>query len=375
MPPKDDNTAGQAKPEEADTTTTPAPAQKDKTGPSVPTRIFNSSIVPRVDVHPLVLLAVVDHFRRMNAKQAAARRVIGILLGTHLRKGNEVVVDISSCFAVPFDEDAKDPSVYFLDTNYAEEMFRMQRKVMPRIKVVGWYSTGPAIRVNDLDIHLQIVSRFCEDAVYCIVNTDPTVKDVPVLGYRVQEGREGTKTEFRNVPTQLGSVESEEVGIEHLLRDLTDTTITTLSTRVADRLLALNKLDSLLGELAAYLLDVAEDRLPICDDILNSLQELVNVLPLTRQLKGHPAMVVLANDQELATFVASITRCVAAIYDVILNRRKLKQQAVEKQEAAKAAKATKAAENEKDKKAKEDPTNNNNGAKAADNKDKSPSPK
>lgn len=38
--------------------------------------------ITSVNVHPLVLLSIVDHFNRVNLKQRS-KRVVGALLGTH----------------------------------------------------------------------------------------------------------------------------------------------------------------------------------------------------------------------------------------------------------------------------------------------------
>lgn len=54
---------------------------------------------------------------------------------------------------VPFEEDDKDPEIWFLDHSYMENMYRMFKKVNAREKIVGWYSTGPKIREADLDIN------------------------------------------------------------------------------------------------------------------------------------------------------------------------------------------------------------------------------
>jgi 26S proteasome regulatory subunit N8 len=51
-----------------------------------------------------------------------------------------------SSFAVPFEEDRKDPDVWYLDHNYLNTMDTMFRKVDAREYVVGFYSTGPKIR-------------------------------------------------------------------------------------------------------------------------------------------------------------------------------------------------------------------------------------
>lgn len=62
-----------------------------------------------VVVHPLVLLSVVDHYNRV-AKNTN-KRVVGIILG-EISKGR---VDVTNSYAVPFEEDAKSPSIWFLN--------------------------------------------------------------------------------------------------------------------------------------------------------------------------------------------------------------------------------------------------------------------
>ena len=90
-------------------------------GSSEPTTTERKLPFSRVTVHPLTLLSVVDHYNRVN-KDVAPRRVVGILLGS-IAHG---VVDVMSCYAVPFEEDG---SVWFLDHNFHEIMARMCRKV------------------------------------------------------------------------------------------------------------------------------------------------------------------------------------------------------------------------------------------------------
>ena len=76
-----------------------------------------------VTIHPLVLLSAVDHYHRV-AKDTQ-RRVVGVLLGQRMKDK----VDVSNSFAVPFEEDLKNPTVWFLDHNFLETMFWMFKKV------------------------------------------------------------------------------------------------------------------------------------------------------------------------------------------------------------------------------------------------------
>ena len=91
-------------------------------------------------IHPLVLLSVVDHYNRLAS--STSRRVVGILLGSV----SHGVVDCTNSFAVPFEED-KNEGVWFLDSNYLENMFAMFKKVAAKEAIVGFYSTGPKVRM------------------------------------------------------------------------------------------------------------------------------------------------------------------------------------------------------------------------------------
>lgn len=97
---------------------------------------------------------------------------------------------------VPFEEDDKDPSIWFLDHNYHESMFSMFKRIngmswenlyflyfitieysniiehglflfTAKEHVVGWYSTGPKLRENDLDIH-GLFNEYVFDPKTCV---------------------------------------------------------------------------------------------------------------------------------------------------------------------------------------------------------------
>ena len=56
---------------------------------------------------------------------------------------------------------------------------------------------------------------------------------------------DGTPTNktFEHVATEIGAEEAEEVGVEHLLRDVKDTTVGTLSQRITNQLMGLKGLN------------------------------------------------------------------------------------------------------------------------------------
>ena len=69
-----------------------------------------------VIVHPLVLLSVTDHYYRV-AKDTKDKRVVGVILGESFQGR----IDVTNSFAVPYEEDPKDPRVFYLDHDYLEQ--------------------------------------------------------------------------------------------------------------------------------------------------------------------------------------------------------------------------------------------------------------
>uniref|UniRef100_A0A7S2CNX3 MPN domain-containing protein n=1 Tax=Haptolina brevifila TaxID=156173 RepID=A0A7S2CNX3_9EUKA len=290
------------------TTTTTEETSSSKAGPSGPCQ----SCV----VHPIVLLSVVDHYNRV-AKDTK-KRVVGMLLGS-VSKG---VVDITNCYAVPFEEDERDLNIWYLDHSFHEQMFGMFKKVNASEKLVGWYSTGPKIKPGDLQID-QLVRRYTPNPVMVIVDVQPKDLGIPTEAYHaVEEIREGQQQQwtFKHVPSEIGAMESEEVGVEHLLRDVRDTTISTLANRVTQKLGALKGLAARLSEVDGYLQNVLSGRLPVSHQIIYQLQDIFNLLPNLNIDDLVKAFAVKTNDMMLAIYLSSVIRAIVALHNLVDNR-------------------------------------------------------
>lgn len=286
--------------------------------------------VKKIIVHPLVLLSVVDHFNRMS-KIGNQKRVVGALLGSRQKNG---VLDVSNSFAVPFDEDDKDKSVWFLDHDYLESMYNMFKKVNAREKIVGWYHTGPKLHQNDVAIN-ELVRRYCTDSVLIIIDAKPKQIGLPTEAYVAYEEvhDDGTPTSktFEHVPTEIGAEEAEEVGVEHLLRDVKDTTVGTLSQRITNQLVGLKGLLGQVRGIRSYLQQVVDGKLPVNHQIIYALQDIFNLLPDITHGDLVKSLYVKTNDQMLVVYLASMIRSVIALHNLIDN--KLSNQEVEKKEA------------------------------------------
>ncbi|KAF2097618.1 Mov34-domain-containing protein [Rhizodiscina lignyota] len=321
------------------------------------------SLVNRnVSVAPLVLLSVADHYGR--SAKGTRKRVVGVLLGQNDGKN----VRVSNSFAVPFEEDEKDPSVWFLDHNYVEGMNDMFKKVNAREKLIGWYHSGPKLRASDLEIN-ELFKRYTPNPLLVIIDVQPKEVGVPTDAYfAVEEIKDdGTTTNktFVHTPSIIEAEEAEEIGVEHLLRDIRDVAVGTLSTRITSQLQSLQGLHLRLRDIGQYLQKVLDGDLPVNHAILGNLQDVFNLLPnLSTPMKpaapsGTPApgqsngvgssgptmakeadnselaraMSVKTNDQLMAIYLSSLIRAITAFHDLIENKIQNRQQQEEKDAA------------------------------------------
>jgi len=281
---------------------------------STQTPILNHNLVV---VHPLVLLSAVDHYSRVTSS-ATNQRVVGVLLGSTY-KGK---VEVTNSYAVPFEEDVKNPAIWFLDHNYHETMWGMMRKVNANEKILGWYSTGPKIRPADLDIH-ELFRRYNNNPIFVIIDVNPTEVGIPTKAYiSKEEVTEENKVEnrFQHIPSIIGALEAEEVGVEHLLRDVKDTNISTLANRINDKLVSLKSLIARLQDMAAYLQNVVSGKLPINNTIMREIQEMFNLVPNLSDSELTKSFMIKTNDNMASLYLASLIRSITAMHDLINNK-------------------------------------------------------
>jgi len=125
---------------------------------------------------------------------------------------------------VPFEEDEKDPSVWFLDHNYVESMNDMFKKVNAREKLIGWYHTGPKLRASDLEIN-ELFKRYTPNPLLVIIDVQPKEVGVPTDAYFAVEEIKDVSwnlwTSFRRLDIgQKGESLTIKLGWNYYFKDL-----------------------------------------------------------------------------------------------------------------------------------------------------------
>ncbi|EMG48035.1 26S proteasome regulatory subunit RPN8 [Candida maltosa Xu316] len=288
-----------------------------------------------VVVSPLVLLSVVDHYNRV-AKDSK-KRVVGVILGDN----STDTIKVTNSYAIPFEEDDKNPSVWFLDHNFIDSMGEMFKKINAKEKLIGWYHSGPKLKPSDLKIN-DVFRRYTPNPLLLIVDVQPREVGIPTDAYFAvddikNDGSAAEKT-FVHVPSVIEAEEAEEIGVEHLLRDIRDQAAGTLSLRVTQTYQSLLGLHQKLREIANYLDKVYQKKLPINHTILGKLQNVFNLLPNLAQPSGTKsilddsssspdksnelatAFTVKTNDELMVIYISTLVRAIISFHDLIENK-------------------------------------------------------
>lgn len=125
---------------------------------------------------------------------------------------------------------------------------------------------------------------------------------------------------FQHIPSEVGAVEAEEVGVEHLLRDIHDPSVSTMGSNVNAKLLALKSLVEHLKEVQAYLNNVCEGKLPINQKIVGQLQDIFNLLPNLNVEEMIRSFAVKTNDMMMVIYLSSLIRSIIALHNLINNK-------------------------------------------------------
>eukprot|EP00127_Corallochytrium_limacisporum_P001194 Clim_evm29s44 gene=Clim_evmTU29s44 len=171
----------------------------------------DSQLYPRVQIHPVVLSSILDHYIR---RQETQNRVIGTILGEVLPTG---VVEVTNCFPVPHNETAEQVSV---DLEFHRTMFDLSTKSNPKEVIVGWYATG-----MDITEHSILINEFyeaeCNRPVHLTVDVTLTNDEMAIKAYcssSIGTPDNSTGTIFIPLSTSLICYDAERVAIDTLQR-------------------------------------------------------------------------------------------------------------------------------------------------------------
>ena len=96
-------------------------------------------------IQPSVVSLILDHYMR---RPSDRDNVVGTLLGSV----DGQIVDISTCFSVPLEQDEEKKDRRVFDQEYNDKMLKFHRKVNPKEDLVGLYFSGTEIDKTALQL-------------------------------------------------------------------------------------------------------------------------------------------------------------------------------------------------------------------------------
>eukprot|EP00866_Antonospora_locustae_P000171 jgi/Antlo1/171/1523 len=244
-----------------------------------------------VVVHPLVLLSILDHYTRVDSP-----RVAGLILGT-----TENGIHVTNSFAVPFEEDEKD-DVWFFDTAFQLNMFDLFKKIHSNERILGWYHSGANLHKSDRDITMSLTS-LVQNPLLLVVDIHAEKGEFPIKVFRAQN------RELVHVNTCIEAEEAEEVGVEHLIRDIKHENYE--KNRVVKE--SLLSYEQSLGVIEDYLENVLKGAMEGNPKILACLQDCLNSIPCLTSCN---------EENRVECYSANLVRSIVAMNDLDINRRK-----------------------------------------------------
>lgn len=168
----------------------------------------------------------------------------------------------------------------------------------------------------------EMFRSYTSDPILVIVDVNPKGElEIPTQAYVSIESKPEessvSRRAFRHVLSEVGAYEAEEVGVEHLLRNVGDTSESSLTDQVRAKVSSLKALRNRLQDIALYVDRVLSGKLPVNHAILYNLQDMFNLMPDLQLNELSAAFTANTNDNQMTIYISSLIRSICALHDLI----------------------------------------------------------
>jgi len=155
-------------------------------------------------------------------------------------------------------------------------MFEMMRKITQKERFIGWYTTGSSFKSHDIQIN-EVFRKYVPQPVFLVVDVEhsdelglPTQAFITHEDVNPQTG--SIHKQFFHIESKVEAFEPEEIGVEHLLREIKEISLNSLSSNIQQKVQTLRGLSGKIQEIVEYLKDVRQGKLPPNNKIIFILQ-------------------------------------------------------------------------------------------------------
>ncbi|KAL0266020.1 UNVERIFIED_CONTAM: hypothetical protein PYX00_011737 [Menopon gallinae] len=258
---------------------------------------YRSKFFTLVKDYKFFLMGKLNMIREIERSFRKSPRVAGLILGSN---GSGSGIHVTNSFAVPFEEDEEN-GVWFFDTAFQLNMFDLFKKIHSNEKILGWYHSGANLHKNDRDITMSLAS-LVQNPLLLVVDIYAEKGGFPVKVFRAQDG------ELVHVNTCIEAEEAEEVGVEHLIRDIKHENYERNKV-IKESLLSY---EQSLGVIESYLENVLSGAVEGNPKILARLQDCLNSIP---------SLMSCNEENRVECYSANLVRSIVAMNDLDMNRK------------------------------------------------------
>jgi 26S proteasome regulatory subunit N8 len=212
-----------------------------------------------------------------------------------------------------------------VDHNYHEAMFAMFKKINIKEKVLGWYVTGSSFKDHDIETN-EIWAQYTKHPVLITIDVRSQKEfELPTKAFfsmRVLNDKGFVVRSFKNIPCSVAAYEAEEVGVEHLVREIKDLNMDSLHAKLSNKVTSLLALEKKIATISNYIGDVLEGRRKQDRQITLTLHEIMSKLPKIMNEEFKAVMSLRMNDNYMSLYVTSLVKGVISIHQLLNNRIK-----------------------------------------------------
>jgi len=269
----------------------------------------------KVNLHPVVVFSILDHFIRRNEGQD---RVIGTLLG----RINGGVVDVVNCFPVPHQEKSAEVAV---GKDFNRQMYALHRQVNKNEVVVGWYATtvdGCSITEHSCLIH-DFYSKECRQPIHLVVDTSLLQNSLSMKAYvssrltiRSKSDAKPMAAQFQQIQVKIKSSEPEKIGIDTMVKNLERDSAETIDSTRSEVTNLQQSIESLLEALNStcdYVDNVVDGKLPIRHDVGQLIAHAIAAVPRIQPLQLEKMFDDSVQDMLMVSYLSNLTRTQLAV--------------------------------------------------------------
>jgi 26S proteasome regulatory subunit N8 len=149
---------------------------------------------------------------------------------------------------------------------------------------------------------------------------------------------------FVKLPTSIEASLPEQIGVEFLLRDISDSSKSSVTKIANDKLMSIKALIQRLTEIKTYLNNVINKRIVLNPVIVNNIQEIFNYLPNFDTDDIIKSLSNQTNNNYLVLYLGWLVKSIVSLHKLINNKIMLKEEEkipVKKEEEKETPKETK----------------------------------